>query len=129
MIERDDLGHELLLCLHIAEELNVVDGRLKPVICPDLGVELPELVAKRLRLEETPERSVMVEPMGCDRLGLREVVVEQLPVHRLLVVQVTCKQVVQAAMEDVRPVEGLRHFPREAVERRRHLLFVGRDAR
>src|SRR5262245_31263896 len=62
--------------------------------------------------------------MERDGLGLREVVIEQLAIGRLFVCHVTGEQVVEATMEDVRPVEGLRHLPRQTVECRRHLFLI-----
>src|SRR5438105_2466408 len=50
MVERDDLWHQLLLSLRVAEKLDVIDRRLQPVVRPDLGVELTELVTERLGL-------------------------------------------------------------------------------
>src|SRR5262245_61494259 len=62
--------------------------------------------------------------MGRDGLGLREVVIEQFAIGRLFIFHVTGEQVVEAPMEDVRPVEGLRHFPRQTIEGRRHLFLI-----
>jgi hypothetical protein len=113
VVERDDLWHQLLLSLRVAEQLSVVDRRLQPVIRPDLRVELPELVTERLGLREAPERAVMIETVWRDGFRLLQVVREEFAIRRLLVPDlVTREQVVEAAMEDVCPVERLRHLPR-----------------
>ena len=74
MVEGDDLRHQLLLSLHVAQELDVVDRRLEPVVRPDLRVELREPVAERLGLLELPEGAMMIQAMWRDRLGLLQVV-------------------------------------------------------
>ena len=128
MVERDDLWHQLLLSLRVAEKLDVIDCRLQPVVRPNLGVELPEPVPERLGLREAPERDVMIESVRRDCLGLFEVVREELAVRGLFVLhRVARKQVVEAAMEDVRPIERLRHLPGQAVDRRRDLFLIRRD--
>src|SRR4029434_4679654 len=104
--------------------------RLKPVVGPYLGVELRELVTERLGLLEAPKSAMMIEPMWGDGFGLLQVVGQQLPVRRLLVLHLVAREeVVEATVEDVRPIERLRDLPREAVDRRRNLLLVGRDGR
>src|SRR5881409_1002072 len=68
---------------------------------------------------------MMVEAMGRDRFPLLEVVGEQLPICRFLVLDLVAREkVVKTAMEDVGPIEGLCDFPRHAVERWRDLLLV-----
>jgi hypothetical protein len=47
VVEGDHFRHQLLLPFDVAQELNVVDRRLQPVIRPDLSVELAEAVPER----------------------------------------------------------------------------------
>src|SRR5262247_1320719 len=66
----------------------------------------------------------MVEAVRGDRLGLLEVVGEQLAVRSFLIGGVAGEEIVEASVEDVSPVERLGHLGREPTERRRNLLLV-----
>ena len=71
---------------------------------------------------------MMVEAMRSERLRLLQVVREQLSVRGLFVLYLVArKQVVQAAVKDMCPVERLGDFPGHAMKRWRDLLLVGRD--
>jgi hypothetical protein len=127
VVVRDHPRHQLALPGGIAQELDVVHRGLEPVVGPDLGVELRRPVPERLRFGKAPEGVVVIEPMRRDRLRLLEVVGEQRPVGRVLVPhRVAREDVVQAAVEEMRPVERLGDLPHEAVEGGRHLLLVRR---
>src|SRR5205823_7793896 len=100
---------------------------LEPVIGPDLGVELAELRAERLGFRKAPEPPMVVKAMRGDGLGLLEVVREKLTIRAFFVLHLIAgKEIIQAAVEGVRPVEGPLHFPDHADERRCYLLFVRR---
>jgi hypothetical protein len=73
-------GYQLTLLGGIAEQLEVVEGGLEPVIRPDLGVEPAELRAERLGFRKAPQLTLVVKAMRGDGLGLLEVVREKLTI-------------------------------------------------
>ncbi len=72
---------------------------------------------------------MVVQAVRGDRLRLLEVVREQPPVFALFILDlITGKQVIEAAVEAVRQVEGALRLPDHPGEGRGHLLLVRRDA-
>jgi hypothetical protein len=63
-------GCQLTLLGGIAEQLEIIEGGLEPVIRPDLGIELAELRAERLRFRKAPEPPMVVKAMRGNGLGL-----------------------------------------------------------
>ena len=73
---------------------------------------------------------MVIEAVRCDRFRLLQVVGQELPVDGLFVRdRVAGEEIVEAPVEEVGPVEGLRDFPGHPIECRGDLLLVRRNRR